>query len=235
MAKIGKCVACQRSEVRIKAKERCSTCYETFRHTMTTDDKAWKRTQYPSDADMVRLMQVCGSWNKVAEAIGVSRGSLRDYVDRRAELKTSMSAHLKPALTGEQRIENIRKAGREYQQRWRAANPELAREQRRVQMNSYEPDYRKKWNSYNRAKRKNATMTMTKEDRELSLEYKKLTSLDPCVYCGAPQEHDDHIQPVSKGGTDHWYNIAPACADCNLRKTDKLLLHFLLDRVVSHD
>lgn len=187
-------------------------------------------TNYPSPDEMVSLMKRLGSWNQVAAEIGVRRESLRDYLQRRPELKASMAEYLTPVLTDDQRVSNRRKASREHQQRWRAANPELARSLRREQMNSYGPEYRKKWNNYNRAKRKNAEMNMTKEDRELSLEYKKIISLDPCVYCGAPHEHNDHIQPVSKAGTDHWYNIAPACADCNLSKTDKLLLHFLLEK-----
>jgi len=184
---------------------------------------------------MVDLMRSCGSWNKVAESIGVARESLREYVKRRPELKAEMAACLKPVLTEQQRLENRRKSGREYQQRWRLANPEEAREKRRIQMNSYGPEYRRKWNTYNRARRKNASMCMTAEDRKVSAEYKQLIANDPCVYCGAAREHDDHIQPLARRGTDHWDNIAPACADCNLSKNDKTLLHFLLGRVASHD
>ncbi|MFF3877573.1 HNH endonuclease [Streptomyces sp. NPDC001978] len=39
-----------------------------------------------------------------------------------------------------------------------------------------------------------------------------------CVYCGAPYEHADHVQPLSKGGEHSRANLLPACADCNLSK-----------------
>jgi 5-methylcytosine-specific restriction endonuclease McrA len=45
-----------------------------------------------------------------------------------------------------------------------------------------------------------------------------------CVYCGATpkqsQLHVDHIVPVAKGGTDHPSNLATACVECNLGKSD---------------
>lgn len=44
----------------------------------------------------------------------------------------------------------------------------------------------------------------------------------PCEYCNAaPYEHLEHRTPLSRGGTGHWWNLASACADCNLRKATK--------------
>lgn len=45
-----------------------------------------------------------------------------------------------------------------------------------------------------------------------------------CGYCGvllSPFErwHEDHIIPLSKGGTDSFENRVAACAPCNRRKT----------------
>lgn len=44
-----------------------------------------------------------------------------------------------------------------------------------------------------------------------------------CYYCGAPigkhNTHRDHITPKSRGGFDIYWNIALACAECNLRKS----------------
>lgn len=44
-----------------------------------------------------------------------------------------------------------------------------------------------------------------------------------CAYCSAPASHLDHVEPLSKGGTDTESNIVPACARCNLSKGAKTL------------
>ena len=48
-----------------------------------------------------------------------------------------------------------------------------------------------------------------------------------CQYCGkkAPDVilHVDHIQPVSKGGTNDLLNLITSCQDCNLGKSNNLL------------
>jgi 5-methylcytosine-specific restriction endonuclease McrA len=48
-----------------------------------------------------------------------------------------------------------------------------------------------------------------------------------CVYCGAPAEHLDHVQPLSRGGRDILSNVVPACADCNLSKAALTLAEWL--------
>lgn len=59
-------------------------------------------------------------------------------------------------------------------------------------------------------------------------EYVKILRKDPCVYCGEPSEHIDHIVPFADGGPTDWSNLAPTCASCNLRKSRKSLLEFML-------
>ena len=44
-----------------------------------------------------------------------------------------------------------------------------------------------------------------------------------CAYCDAPAEHLDHVTPLSKGGEDKESNMLPACAPCNLTKSDRTL------------
>lgn len=50
-----------------------------------------------------------------------------------------------------------------------------------------------------------------------------------CVYCGRSVKEDkvklhvDHIIPRSKGGKDVFSNLATACEECNLGKSDVLL------------
>jgi 5-methylcytosine-specific restriction endonuclease McrA len=44
-----------------------------------------------------------------------------------------------------------------------------------------------------------------------------------CCYCDAPAEHLDHVIPLSKGGADRAHNLVPACAGCNLTKSNQSL------------
>jgi 5-methylcytosine-specific restriction endonuclease McrA len=44
-----------------------------------------------------------------------------------------------------------------------------------------------------------------------------------CAYCNSPAEHIDHVNPISKGGADAPHNLLPACAPCNLSKSDRTL------------
>jgi 5-methylcytosine-specific restriction endonuclease McrA len=47
-----------------------------------------------------------------------------------------------------------------------------------------------------------------------------------CAYCGQLATHLDHVEPLSKGGTDTEANIVPACARCNLSKGAKTLVEW---------
>lgn len=48
-----------------------------------------------------------------------------------------------------------------------------------------------------------------------------------CQYCGSTPPsvvlECDHIDPISKGGTNDLYNLITACFDCNRGKSDKTL------------
>jgi 5-methylcytosine-specific restriction endonuclease McrA len=54
-----------------------------------------------------------------------------------------------------------------------------------------------------------------------------------CAYCDAPAEHLDHVVPISKGGADAPHNLLPACAPCNLSKSDKSLADWALSWVAK--
>ncbi|MER6492726.1 HNH endonuclease [Streptomyces griseorubiginosus] len=115
--------------------------------------------------------------------------------------------------------------------RWAATTPE----QRREQWNSWYRANREHSLRYKRTQRiirrsKNADWKLFPE----SLEYVKLISLDPCVYCGGRAEAVDHIVPVAKDGTGEWSNLAPACMSCNSSKRDEDLLAYLLRVAPSH-
>ena len=178
---------------------------------------------YPADDELVVLMQRCGNFNAVAREIGVRRESLRDYLARRPQLNEAMRAARKPRLTPEQRAENDRRCAREWARRYRAENPDEARRVRREHMNAYGPEYRHKWNHYNRLRRR-AVATPD----ELSNAYALVLRGDPCSYCGGPMQHIDHIDPIALGGSGSWDNLTAACADCNHAKGARRLLDFML-------
>ena len=50
-----------------------------------------------------------------------------------------------------------------------------------------------------------------------------------CTYCGAPWEHMDHFVPLTRGGAHSLDNLVPACAACNLAKSDKCPAAFLAE------
>lgn len=181
---------------------------------------------FPADDTLVALMRRQGSYNAVARAVGLSRESLRDYIARRDELRARMDAHRAALLTPEQAAENNRRAARDYARRWRAANPDEARRVRREHMATYGPEYRHRWNHYNRLRR----LEMVPPD-EHAAEYALILRGDPCCYCGAPMRHVDHIQPIARGGTGAWDNLTAACASCNHRKGARPLLLFMLSEL----
>ena len=64
-------------------------------------------------------------------------------------------------------------------------------------------------------------MTVRKITKKIRFEVFKRDGFQ-CVYCGkTPPEvilEVDHIEPVSKGGTDDLNNLVTACFDCNRGK-----------------
>lgn len=73
-----------------------------------------------------------------------------------------------------------------------------------------------------------AKAKLSKEDRIESTAHRKRIKNDRCYYCEqwSSEMHDDHVIPLSRGGTDHWWNIVRACSTCNLRKGAKTDLEY---------
>jgi hypothetical protein len=59
-------------------------------------------------------------------------------------------------------------------------------------------------------------------------DYARVLVRDPCSYCGELCRHIDHIHPRSRGGEDVWSNFTASCAACNLSKSARSMLQFLL-------
>lgn len=66
-----------------------------------------------------------------------------------------------------------------------------------------------------------------------TIDYVDIIQDDPCVYCGQPTGHIDHIIPRRDGGPTVWENLAPTCAGCNYAKHTKSVLGFMLRRVTE--
>lgn len=126
--------------------------------------------------------------------------------------------------------ESVRAASRRqvesgYVARYREQNRELMRS-RNAAFYAANPE----WNAAKHARRREqASLQVDAMDRALSIEWRKAIKNAPCFYCGERQEvmHDDHVRPLAKGGTDHWWNLARACASCNHRKGTKSADQFL--------
>lgn len=53
----------------------------------------------------------------------------------------------------------------------------------------------------------------------------------PCIYCGSSQRISiDHIIPLARGGRHSIGNLAPACFDCNTRKSARLITEWQLNK-----
>ncbi|MFI9123833.1 HNH endonuclease [Streptomyces bikiniensis] len=55
-----------------------------------------------------------------------------------------------------------------------------------------------------------------------------------CVYCDRPfgakvVAEIDHVRPASRGGSDEWENLVPACRDCNCAKSDRDVTDWLAE------
>jgi hypothetical protein len=56
---------------------------------------------------------------------------------------------------------------------------------------------------------------------------------DPCVYCGREADSTEHVMPASKGGPNHWGNLARACRDCNSSRSSHPFIVWMLDRCIG--
>ena len=137
-------------------------------------------------------------------------------------------------------LECVQGRKREYNQRYREENRELIRQRGREYRLANLDSIRKRIREYgksnperNRAKksrrRQRLTVHMDETDRLLSVEWRKAIANDPCAYCNqhSTEMHDDHVVPLARGGTDHWWNLVRACAPCNWAKADKTTEDFL--------
>lgn len=133
----------------------------------------------------------------------------------------------------------------EYSRQWRADNAERIQRYRTEHPRDDRAGYFRQYRADNpdriraivgKSIRKNkASRTARGHERravpmdDTAREYVALLLRDLCSYCPSPAVTIDHIVPLSRGGTNDWWNLTGACKSCNSSKgTRHLLQHLLL-------
>jgi 5-methylcytosine-specific restriction endonuclease McrA len=142
------------------------------------------------------------------------------------------------------KTETQRKANREYMQRWRAANPELAKKKaqkasaeyrsRHTEENkTYQREWAKKWREQNpqlsrdtvrmraairKAKKYGGQGSYTVQEWQEVLEKQKYR----CFYCNTQLTREtacqEHKIPLIRGGSSDISNVVASCHPCNHKK-----------------
>jgi hypothetical protein len=124
------------------------------------------------------------------------------------------------------RCEPCKTAEKEYKaKRWANMTPEQKKEHALRYISHSITGRRKRRNKEKAAK-------LPIDDRHIANAYLRCSINDVCFYCGEVKEemHWDHFYPVSKNGTDHWWNMKRACKDCNLSKYNRCGTWWILKR-----
>ena len=204
--------------------------------------KAYDRDRRERNADHIREQRLEYRRANAAQKAEYDRAYRAANADRIREYQIAYKEAW-PGLKQEQnrryRTENAEKISERRRELW-AANAEELNARRRA---TYGDRERERLGRYRRAnleahravharRKVRASVGMDAIDRLLAVEYRKAITGDPCRYCGAPGEHDDHKLPLARGGTDHFWNLHRTCRECNQRK--HLMTHeeFLASREI---
>lgn len=104
--------------------------------------------------------------------------------------------------------------GKAIRDAWREANRERYRELiNEWRRNNYDPAANAAACSARRAKLAERGAFSKEEWLDLCEKYDY-----KCINCGAPEQHADHVVPLSQGGVNTIDNIQPLCRPCNSRK-----------------
>lgn len=108
---------------------------------------------------------------------------------------------------------------------WRVAHIEQSRQHDKTWRDNHPEKIREKFN-----KRRNAPGSHTAKD--IKAQY--LSQKGLCWWCGKPVKdnyHVDHINPLSRGGSNNPNNLVISCPTCNTSRQDKLP-HEWSDRLI---
>lgn len=149
-----------------------------------------------------------------------------------------------------QKTPSSRASKKKYKDKFRKpAIPKLSKEEIRSRKNACQAMYEKsdsakivKEKYYKSEKFKLSNLNRANKRRSMVNSENSLTVSDwknilseynhSCVYCGSKKRlTQDHIVPVSKGGTHVKDNVVPACQSCNSSKNNKTLIFWMLQKV----
>ena len=98
-------------------------------------------------------------------------------------------------------------------------NPEATRKRLRSHRQNNPEMYR------NYSGKRRSLLLASKFYRVENADLKKIMR-NPCLYCGEPSEHLEHILPLQRGGLHKIGNLAAACKRCNLSKGSKTIMEW---------
>lgn len=98
-----------------------------------------QRHGWPSDEDLVALMQEHRSFSAVAKSVGLRRESLRDYLSARPALGSRMREWIRTKLPPEEAAMNNTASKRNYMRRARETRPDYCGEPIRVGIDHLTP------------------------------------------------------------------------------------------------
>ena len=118
-----------------------------------------------------------------------------------------------------------REANREQEQErhrlYREANREKVQERHRLYREANREKVRER-GRHRRAIKMRATFPGLPRTTSLAVALRRQLFNNSCAYCGGPGPfHDDHVEPLSRGGLDTPTNLVPACQRCNSSKWAK--------------
>lgn len=207
-----------------------------------------------------RIPVVCSQCGEAFEitaahaAVQERRGQEKTYCSRACyyEGNRKPDAHALKLEQARRWRRNNQERVAEYRRQWERDNPEAYRAQKR---RSYERhrgrriDEAREWRQANRdrvnevnRRRRQRTDPDTQRVRDT---YSNLRARargaergaylapllnDPCAYCGGAGGTIDHIVPISRGGDSAPENLTGACRSCNISKSNKSLLGYLVWR-----
>lgn len=139
----------------------------------------------------------------------------REFVNRQARARTAAHPDRARKATMDWRERHPQRYER-YLRRWMAQ----WRRENRAHIREY--DRKRYWENHSFLLQRNRARSqrrppMSREDTEAILSYYGRQ----CVYCGAPATGFDHLHPLARGGGHTIENQAPACIDCNRRKSNR--------------
>ena len=137
-----------------------------------------------------------------------------------------------PAMTEEERKARKRERNRKYREAnqeqeqerlrlYREANREQERERKRL-WGQANPEKVREHCRRRRAIKMRATFPGLPRTTAVAVALRRQLFNNSCAYCGGPGPfHDDHVEPLSRGGLDTPSNLVPACVRCNCSKGDR--------------